>query len=228
MQRPGMTNSAGLARVVALACALLAPGANAEAPRQLMWEDLVPKVAASENPFSKLTKDQLAKLSDVAAVRDRKAKTDSKLSAAELDNEQALTRKLQDSGVDVDGLLTRRKEMAEQQRVRGQTLNSTLDGQLVRLPGYLLPLEFSGKLVTEFLLVPWVGACIHTPPPPPNQIVHVKADKPFEMASVFMPVWVTGKLTAASTKKSLFLIDGSSDIDIGYSLHASQVEAYRE
>ena len=217
-----------LAGALALSCALLAPCANADAPRQLMWADLVPKVAASENPFSKLTRDQLAKLSDVASLRDRGARADSKLSAAELDNEQALTRQLQDSGVDVDGLLARRKEMAEQQRLRGQALNSALDGQLVRLPGYLLPLEFSGKMVTEFLLVPWVGACIHTPPPPPNQIVHVKADKAFEMAGVFTPVWVTGKLTAAATKKSLFLIDGSSDIDIGYSLRASQVEPYRE
>jgi len=48
------------------------------------------------------------------------------------------------------------------------------------------------------------------------------------MTGVFTPVWVTGKLTAAATKKSLFLIDGSSDIDIGYSLRASQVEPYRE
>ena len=217
-----------LTGALAFSCALLVPCANADAPRQLMWQDLVPKVAASENPFSKLTKDQLAKLSDVAAVRDRKARADSKPSSAELDNEQTLTRQLQESGVDVDGLLARRKEMAEQQRLRGQALNSALDGQLVRLPGYLLPLEFSGKMVTEFLLVPWVGACIHTPPPPPNQIVHVKADKAFEMAGVFTPVWVTGKLTAAATKKSLFLIDGSSDIDIGYSLRASQVEPYRE
>ena len=223
-----MTDTNQLAGAVALSCALLAPCANADAPRQLMWEDLVPKVAASENPFSKLTKDQLTKLSDVASVRDRKARADSKLSSTELDNEQLLTRKLQDSGVDVDALLARRKEMAEQQRLRGQALNAALDGQVVRLPGYLLPLEFSGKMVTEFLLVPWVGACIHTPPPPPNQILHVKTDKPFEMAGVFMPVWVTGRLTAAATKKSLFLIDGSSDIDIGYSLRASQVEPYRE
>ena len=223
-----MTDTRQMAGALALSCVLLSPCANADAPRQLMWEDLTPKVAASENPFSKLTKDQLAKLTDVASVRDRKARADSKLSAADLDNEQALTRKLQESGVDVDGLLARRKEMAEQQRVRGQALNSALDGQLVRMPGYLLPLEFSGKMVTEFLLVPWVGACIHTPPPPPNQIVHVKADKAFEMAGVFTPVWVTGKLTAAATKKSLFLIDGSSEIDIGYSLRASEVEPYRE
>ena len=211
-----------------VSCALLASIASADAPRQLMWEDLAPKSQASENPFSKLTKEQLSRLSEIAATRDRKARGDNKLSLPELENEQALSRKLQQSGVDVDGLLARRKEMAEQQRLRGQALNSALDGQLVRLPGYLLPLEFSGKQVTEFLLVPWVGACIHTPPPPPNQIVHVKTDKPFEMAGVFAPVWVTGQMTAASLKKSLFLIDGSSDIDIGYSLRASQVEPYRE
>jgi uncharacterized protein len=99
---------------------------------------------------------------------------------------------------------------------------------MVRLPGYLLPLEFSGKLVSEFLLVPWVGACIHTPPPPPNQIVHVKADKPFEFGGLFSPVWVTGRMAAAATKKALYLIDGSSDIDIGYSLSASEVEAYKQ
>jgi hypothetical protein len=209
-------------------CALLAPIAHADAPRQLMWEDLVPKLQASENPFSKLTREQLSRLSEIAATRDRKARADTKLSAPELENEQALARKLQQSGVDVDGLLAKRKEMAEQQRLRGQAVNSALDGQLVRLPGYLLPLEFSGKQVTEFLLVPWVGACIHTPPPPPNQIVHVRADKPFDMVGIFMPVWVTGQMTAASTKKSLFLIDGSSDIDIGYSLRATQVEPYRE
>ncbi|HTS53267.1 MAG TPA: DUF3299 domain-containing protein [Burkholderiales bacterium] len=217
-----------LHRLLMVACVLLAPIASADAPHQLMWEDLVPKLQASENPFSKLTKEQLSRLSEVAATRDRKARADGTLTAPELENEQVLARKLQQSGIDVDGLLAKRKEMAEQQRLRGQALNSTLNGQLVRLPGYLLPLEFSGKLVTEFLLVPWVGACIHTPPPPPNQIVHVKTDKPFEMAGIFMPVWVTGQMVAASTKKSLFLIDGSSDIDIGYSLQASQVEPYRE
>jgi hypothetical protein len=76
--------------------------------------------------------------------------------------------------------------------------------------------------------VPWVGACIHTPPPPPNQIVHVKTDQPFEFTGLFTPVWVTGRMSAAASRKSLYLIDGSSDIDIGYSLQASQVEPYKQ
>ena len=98
-------------------------------------------------------------------------------------------------------------------------------GKLVRIPGYLLPLEFSGKQVTEFLLVPWVGACIHTPPPP-NQIVHVKSDRPFEMNGNFDAVWVTGRITAGATRKSVYIMDGSSEIDVGYSMRASQLERY--
>jgi uncharacterized protein len=211
-----------------LCCVLQAPGAFADAPRQLMWEDLTPKLQASDNPFSKLTKEQLAKLSEVAQARDRKARGDNSLSAAEVATEQSNTRKLEEAGIDVDGLLAKRKEMAEQQRARGQSVNAALDGQVVRIPGYLLPLEFSGKKVSEFLLVPWVGACIHTPPPPPNQIVHVKTDKPFEFGGLFAPVWVTGRMTTSAAKKSLFLIDGSADIDIGYSLRASEVEPYKE
>jgi hypothetical protein len=208
--------------------ALLPPLCYADVPRQVMWADLAPKQAPTENPFAKLTREQLQQLSDVASVRDRKAQGDKTLTSLELENEQAVSRKLAQAGIDVDALLAKRSEMAEQRRTRGKSVNSELDGQVVRMPGYLLPLEFSGKLVAEFLLVPWVGACIHTPPPPPNQIVYVKADKPFEFGGLFTPVWVTGQMTTSSSKKALYLIDGSSDIDVGYSLRASQVEPYKE
>src|ERR1700693_812619 len=122
--------------------ALLAPIACADVPRQLMWEDLAPKQPATENPFAKLTRDQLQQLSDVATARERKAQGDKTLSALELENEEAVSRKLAQAGIDVDGLLAKRKEMAEQRRTRGKAVNSALDGQLVRMPGYLLPLEF--------------------------------------------------------------------------------------
>ncbi|MEQ1806767.1 MAG: DUF3299 domain-containing protein [Burkholderiaceae bacterium] len=125
-------------------------------------------------------------------------------------------------------MLARRGELAAKQQALSKATNPELDGKLVRLPGYLLPLEASGKLVSEFLLVPWVGACIHTPPPPPNQIVHVKADKPFETTGAFDAVWVTGRMTAGAAKKSLHLVDGASDVDVGYSISASRVERYKE
>jgi len=210
--------------ILILLCALLTPNALADEPRQVMWADLVPKSAVMDNPFLKLTKEQLAWVSDVAAVRDRKDRGDKTLSATERESEQALSRKLGEAGIDVDGLLATRMKIIE----RGRAVNPLLNGQNVRLPGYLLPLEFSGKQVTEFLLVPWVGACIHTPPPPPNQIVHVKPEKPVEIGGMFAPVWVTGQMTTGAIKKSLSLVDGSADIDVGYSLRASQVEPYKQ
>ncbi len=206
--------------------ALLALTAQAEAPRQLAWKDLVPELPA-DSPFGKLSKEQLLLLGDIASVRDRIARSE-KVSPIEIEDETAGTRKLEQAGVDVNGLLAKRKEIMEQKRVRAQSVNAALDGQFVRIPGYLLPLDFSGKEVTEFLLVPWVGACIHTPPPPPNQIVHVKPDKPYSNAGMYAPVWVTGRLSTASSKKSLYLVDGTSNIDIGYTLKASVVEPYKE
>jgi hypothetical protein len=135
---------------------------------------------------------------------------------------------LEEAGFDVDAMLAKRKEYMEGGRQQGRAVNAELDGQTVRMPGYILPLEFSGKDITEFLLVPYVGACIHTPPPPPNQIVHVKTDKPVSNVTVFSPVWVTGKLSAVSAKKSLSLVDGASEINVGYAIRASVVELYKQ
>jgi hypothetical protein len=221
-----MTAKHCLRAILILFCALLAPAAWTDAPRQLMWKDLVPPLPA-DHPFASLTRQQALQLTDIAAVRDRRTRGE-KLSPIELADEEATARKLQQAGIDVDGLLARRKEIAEQGRLRAQSVNAALDGQTVRIPGYLLPLEFSGKEITEFLLVPWVGACIHTPPPPPNQIVHVKSDKPVGNVTLFAPIWVTGRMSTVASKKSLYLVDGESNIDIGYSLRASAVEPYKE
>ena len=68
-----------------------------------------------------------------------------------------------------------------------------LDGIEAKLPGYIVPLEISeAGLVTEFLLVPYYGACIHAPPPPSNQIVYVKTAKGVQMDELYQPFWVEG------------------------------------
>jgi hypothetical protein len=210
---------------IALSCALAA-FARADAPRELKWADLIPSLAA-DHPFAKLTRLQAVQLGQIASLRGRQASGET-LSAEELADLDKGTRSLKKAGVDVDGLLAKRQEIAAKNRLQSQSVNAALDGRLVRMPGYLLPLEFSGKEVSEFLLVPWVGACIHTPPPPPNQIVYVKADKPVGNVSMFMPIWVTGRMSTIASKTNLYLVDGASDIDAGYSLRASEVEPYRE
>jgi hypothetical protein len=69
-----------------------------------------------------------------------------------------------------------------------------LDGKRVRIAGFVVTLERSEKGVTELLLVPYYGACIHTPPPPANQIVHVLPGVPVPPEKAMFPVWVTGTL----------------------------------
>jgi hypothetical protein len=113
----------------------------------------------------------------------------------------------------------------EKQKLAG-SVNKDLDGRFVRIPGYVLPLEMSGKEITEFLLVPWVGACVHTPPPPLNQIVHVKTQKPIDVRAMFDPVWVTGRMTTNRTRTSVYISDGSADVDAGYDIAAATVERY--
>lgn len=70
-----------------------------------------------------------------------------------------------------------------------------LSGQLVRIPGFVLPFEYSSSGgISEFLLVPYFGACIHTPPPPPNQMVYVTAEEPTDLGGQWTPIWAIGIL----------------------------------
>ncbi len=96
-----------------------------------------------------------------------------------------------------------------------------LDGKMVKIPGYMVPLEDDSEVVTEFLLVPYVGACIHTPPPPPNQIVQVKMNNQKKVKMSFWdPVWVHGKLEIATVK--------SPYGDVGFQLAGIQIEPYKD
>jgi len=94
-----------------------------------------------------------------------------------------------------------------------------LDKTAVKIPGFVVPLEVAdeGK-VSEFLLVPYFGACIHYPPPPRNQIVYVKLDKPRTIDSIWDPVWVYGEMRTEGMTTEL----GSA----GYTLIGEDIEAY--
>lgn len=84
-------------------------------------------------------------------------------------------------------------------------VNELLDETLVRIPGFIAPLNYADELITEFLLVPYFGACIHVPPPPVNQTVLVKAAKGqgIKAEASYYPIWVMGKLTVEGTTTEL-------------------------
>ncbi|MGB1007610.1 MAG: DUF3299 domain-containing protein, partial [Thalassobaculaceae bacterium] len=149
----------------------LAFTAHATAPKTLTWEDLVPtSVDALVDPFEHLSDDQffelqtLARLQAMGFVEGREVHTPE---GAEM------VKRMTAAGLDPFALLDRFMAfVAEIKEVNAQTVGA-LDGQTVRLPGFVLPLTENGAAGDEFLLVPYVGACIHSPPPPPNQMVLV-------------------------------------------------------
>jgi hypothetical protein len=73
-------------------------------------------------------------------------------------------------------------------------VNTALVGQVVRIPGFVVPLEEGKDGMKEFLLVPYFGACVHTPPPPSNQIIHVLPNAPAKGLRSMDTVWVSGVL----------------------------------
>jgi hypothetical protein len=195
------------------------------APRETTWPDLTVTVEF-DDPFEALTQEQLMDLSIYARVTRLQAATPQRVSEAMQQEADDARLKLTQQDVDVDGLLERREEIKQLRRQRASATNPELDGKQISMPGYALPLEYDGKAVTEFLLVPWVGACIHTPPPPPNQIVHVKLSKGFEVKSRFQPVTVTGRLSSGDSSANLYLVDGSADIKIGYTMQQATATPY--
>ena len=94
-----------------------------------------------------------------------------------------------------------------------------LDGQLIRLPGYIVPLEVSedGR-TTDFLLVPYFGACIHVPPPPSNQIVHVTSKEGVKLDELYQPYWIVGAMQVKASTSEL--------ADAGYQMDAQKIVVY--
>lgn len=92
------------------------------------------------------------------------------------------------------------------------------DGKTVKLPGYVVPLDYDGEGSKTFLLVPFVGACVHVPPPPPNQIVLVEADEAYPLKDYFEAVIVTGPFNRFQSETEL--------AEVGYRIEGRKVEPY--
>lgn len=92
----------------------------------------------------------------------------------------------------------------------------------IKIPGYVVPLVFDNDMVvTEFFLVPFFGACIHVPPPPPNQMIYIAYPKGLTLESLQAPFYVEGTVK----------LQNFSSTDMGsaaYSLDVAKIYPYTE
>ncbi|CUH52913.1 hypothetical protein SAMN04488037_103164 [Shimia marina] len=209
--------AAGVLSLVVIGTAALAQ------TRNIGWDELSGPTTPIENPFETLSNAQMDRLAqllrlDMLATEDgdTEAATQAKVMRGEFTAE----------GIDADFLFAERLRIMAQLQAESTASNPEIIGESIRLPGYLLPLEMEGEKAVEFLLVPTVGACIHTPPPPANQIVRVSYPDGFPAEGFYTPIWITGALEEELVRQSLFMVDGDTEVDVTYQMKAETVELY--
>jgi uncharacterized protein len=111
---------------------------------------------------------------------------------------------------------------AIEEEMTNAPLNEKLNEQWIKLPGFIAPFKHKDTLITEFLLVPYFGACIHVPPPPTNQIVFVKTAQGhgIEIDDIFQPFWVMGQISVQRKKTDVG--------EAGYRISEATIASYEQ
>ncbi|MFC1236344.1 DUF3299 domain-containing protein [Vibrio sp. F74] len=129
------------------------------------------------------------------------------------DKAQEILRTSKPRAINHDGSLAVQKDNIEY-----NLLNHELTDQYVKIPGFVVPLEMQNNKVIEFFIVPYFGACIHVPPPPPNQLLHATSKIGIDVSDLNQPYWFQGKITANMTENSI--------AKAGYQLSLDEVALY--
>lgn len=112
-------------------------------------------------------------------------------------------------------------ESAFQRALQSFDVNPEMLGKRIVLPGFIVPTAYNEERnVTEFFLVPFFGACIHVPPPPPNQIIHVTYEQGLQLDNMYDAYYILGELSSHVVRHEL--------ADSAYSLKAEHVEMYND
>lgn len=218
-----MMKTLALALAASLAFTIAHP-AGASEPLEITWVDLLPEERPYHDPFAELEYSQISDLAELYRIEILKPAEESDTTPARA---AVIREKLASQGLDPDQLFKQRDIVMNQRKLAATEPNVDLIGKVVRLPGYLLPLEMVDQKTIEFLLVPTVGACIHTPPPPANQMVFVRYDEGFDVDELYKPVWISGEMRAQSHSNALHLVDGQADIETTYFVEAMSVDIYK-
>jgi hypothetical protein len=130
------------------------------------------------------------------------------------DDGQAMVMKtLEEIGVVQDESLKRIFDQSESSGVV-----AALDGQRIEIPAFIVPVQYEEQKITAFMLAPYVGACMHSPPPPANQMIFVESEEGIEIENIYHPIYATGIITATSVSTGL--------ADAGYTLRLETTRPY--
>jgi len=143
-----------------------------------------------------------------------------------LDNPPAYLADIEDGSAD-DSLPNQLKNPSSpaedryQQALNSKQIRPEFNGRHVRIPGYIVPLEFDDQqTITTFFLVPYFGACTHMPPPPPNQIVYAEYEPGIRMEALYIPFWIEGTLSTTLIENDM--------ATAAYSVSVAKIEPYTE
>nr|WP_321257924.1 DUF3299 domain-containing protein [uncultured Pseudodesulfovibrio sp.] len=205
---------------------LFAVPALASAPT-ISWDELRPDTAIQfDDPIAQLSQEQLRDLRIIKRIRWLIANKKSAPDGVSAQEEKQLVKHLSDQGIDVDLLLSKREEIASNRRQTVGATNSGVIDTVIRIPGYVMPLDTDQPEVRDFLLVPWVAPCAHVPPPVANQVIHVTLEQSIAHRDRYDPIWIEGILRRNPSEHTLFLVDGISHIESAYSLEGRYVGNY--
>ncbi|MEM0987651.1 MAG: DUF3299 domain-containing protein [Pseudomonadota bacterium] len=198
--------------------------------RTIGWEMLVPEEGAVPpvDPFEGLS---MWVRFDLEYAVETFAAVDAGLLPQGSD-QHAMAQQIVDS-LAADGLDPHRliRDMAALDAARAaaqQAINPTMDGQIVQLPGYALPLSADPDTVGAFLLLPFVGACIHYPPPPANQVIRAELAMPHRFTGRYQSVWITGRLRAQTTTSQLSYVDGRAEVSAAWTIEVLSIKSYAQ
>jgi hypothetical protein len=179
--------------------------------RTIEWVDLIP-----EDDLEALLSppDYLADIVD-GSLEDQLPKPgEASLSPDEGNTEDQVAQQIKDA-------IASASDSRYQQALVSTRIKEEFKDQSIRMPGFIVPLEFDAEqTVTQFFIVPYFGACIHSPPPPPNQTVFATFAQGVDLDLIYDPFWFSGTLTTSITEKET--------ATSAYSLSVDSIEPYSE
>jgi hypothetical protein len=121
----------------------------------------------------------------------------------------------------IQAAISQASDSRYQQALSSTRIRSEYNNKAIRIPGFIVPLSFGeNNSITEFFIVPYFGACIHVPPPPPNQIIFGKFPAGFKLDALYDPFWIEGTLSTQVIENDM--------ATSAYSISIDQITDYTE